>query len=195
MTPSADFSGLERFRTAIAACLGLHFDDTKLTLLDEVLQRRLNATRLSPTRYFSRLRQNDPAEVGELARELTVGETYFFRHAEQLRVFGDVVLASRTGGRRVRVLSAGCASGEEAYSLAMVARERGRDVPAEVSILGVDVNPAAIQKARRGRFSTWALRGMPEDVKQRWLRHDGRDFVIDESLKDVVQFEEANLAD
>jgi chemotaxis protein methyltransferase CheR len=185
---------LERFRSMVSHVVGLHVEDSKLSSLDDLLRRRLAATRLPFETYLSRLRERDADEIAALARELTVAETYFFRHVEQLRAFAEAVLPEclAAGRGRVRVLSAGCASGEEAYSLAMVTQAAlpGHD---DVSIVGVDLNPAIVEKARRGRFSPWALRGMPEDMKHRWLRADGREFVLDEGLRQSVRFTVGNL--
>jgi chemotaxis protein methyltransferase CheR len=102
-------------------------------------------------------------------------------------------MAAQAGTRRLRILSAGCASGEETYSLAIVVRE-AVDSSWDVSILGVDVNPAMLKKAARARYSTWALRETPADVQRRWFKAEGRDFVLDETLRAAVRFEERNLA-
>ena len=97
------------------------------------------------------------AELQALAPELTVPETYFFRHIDQFHAFADVALpeaqAARGPVRKLNILSAGCASGEEPYTLAMVVRERGADYGWNVSIRGFDLNPAVLAKAARGRYS------------------------------------------
>jgi chemotaxis protein methyltransferase CheR len=191
---------IERFRAAIVGRLGLYFDEGKSSFLAEVLRRRCDATGHDSDTYLSRLEMQDGREeVAALARELTVPETYFFRNADQLRAFVEIVLpqrvAAQAGERRVRMLSLGCASGEEAYSLAMLAHDTLSDPTFEVSILGVDVNPTIIEKARLGRFSAWALRETPEADRQRWFRRHGTDFVLDESLRASVRFEERNLTD
>ena len=78
-------------------------------------------------------------EMRELAAKLTIGETYFFRSPNQLHVFSEIALPrlTRTNpARQIRILSAGCSTGEEPYTLAMTLRELGKSAPAEVSILG-----------------------------------------------------------
>ena len=198
MTAGIQAGDIERFRAVITGRLGLDFDESKTGFLAEVLRRRFEATRQDSDAYLSCLElQSAREEIAALARELTVPETYFFRNGDQFRAFVEIVLpervAVRTGERRLRILSLGCASGEEAYSLAMLVRDT---VPAfEVSILGVDVNPAIIEKARLGRFSAWALRETPEADRQRWFRPIGRDFVLDESIRASVRFEGRNLTD
>jgi chemotaxis protein methyltransferase CheR len=196
MNASLSLVHAERFRRVVADCMGLHFDDAKQPFLAEVLHRRLKVTRCDAEAYLASLSPTSD-ELGPLAEELTVPETYFFRNHEQFRALTAVVLPGRLSvapARQLRILSAGCASGEEAYSLAIAVREAGIDQSCDVSILGVDINPVVLRKAAQARFSPWALRDTPPGVQQRWFRSDGRDFALDESLRKLVRFEECNLA-
>jgi chemotaxis protein methyltransferase CheR len=124
-----------------------------------------------------------------------VGETYFLRHIEQFRALTEVVVPERlvVPGRsgQLRLLSAGCASGEEAYSMAIVMREEA-GLP-DTSILGIDVNPAALEKARKGRYTPWSLRAVPPPIRRRWFTTEGRDVVLDPRLRTRVRFERHNL--
>lgn len=192
-------SHAERFRTAIRQHAGLQFDDAKLALLNEVLHRRLDQLACSSTSYLEKLEEEpDYAELGALAQELTVGETYFFRHNDQFRALAEVVLPQRMQAREwsrsLHLLSAGCASGEEAYSLAIVAEETVPDASWNVLIRAVDLNPAALAKAMRARYSAWALRETSPEVRSKWFRTDGRDLILNEKISAAVQFDRANLA-
>jgi chemotaxis protein methyltransferase CheR len=189
----------QRFRGWIAQRLGLHFDDTKLEFLAEVLDRCADEKGLALRSYLDRLEGPDiQAELRTLVLELTVPETYFFRHIDQFRAFADVALpeaqAARGSIRRLSLLSAGCASGEEPYSLAMVVHERGADVGWNIAIRALDINPAMLAKAARGRYSAWALRETPVDSKKRWFRSVGREFKLEEIIRTAVAFQEVNLA-
>lgn len=192
---------LHRFRASIARCLGLQFEEAKLGFLAEVLHRRLEATRQEADVYLARLdAMAMPHEVVALAQELTVAETYFFRHVEQYRAFADVALPDRlryaqTAAVRLSVVSMGCASGEEPYSLAITVRDTIPDRADAVSILGVDINPVLLERAARGRFSPWVLRDTAPEVQRRWFRADGREFVLDKAVRGSVRFETCNLAD
>jgi len=188
----------ERFRAIVARRLGLQFEDGKLDFLAEVLGRRIEALHRDSRTYLAGLDDAPTSEeLAMLARELTVGETYFFRNNDQFRAFAEVCLPerlrARTDQRCLRLLSAGCASGEEAYTLAILAKEQ---VPAawEVSILGIDVNPAVIDKALRAHYSAWALRETSHEAQQRWFRFEGRDAVLDDAIRTAVHFEQRNLA-
>jgi chemotaxis protein methyltransferase CheR len=190
---------LERFRAAIVQQIGLQFDDARLGFLGEVLQRRLDKSGHSDNAYLASLEQEPSrSEIAALARELTVGETYFFRNNEQFRALAEVVLTERIrvhhAPKVLRLLSAGCASGEEAYSMAIVARETVTDPSWVIQIRAVDLNPAALEKAARARYSPWAFRDTPLlDLQRKWFRADGRDLILDETVRAAVKFEAANL--
>jgi chemotaxis protein methyltransferase CheR len=190
---------LERFRGAIIQQMGLQFDDAKLGFLGEVLQRRLDKLGRSGNVYLRGLEQQPSrGEITALAEELTVGETYFFRNNEQFRALAEVALPERMGvgraSRVLRLLSAGCASGEEAYSMAIVVRETIADPSWEVSIRAVDLNPAVLERAARARYSAWALRETPLDIQRKWFRSDAREMALEQTVRAAVKFDTANLA-
>lgn len=187
---------LDLFQRAIADRFGLLFDDGKADLMAEILKDRLVIVKQDePQDYLRRLAAPAgwPDEWRALAERLTVTETYFFRYADQFQAFSDVALPHalrrRPASEEAVVLSAGCASGEEAYTMALLAEGR------PVRIIGIDVNPAAIGRARRGRYTSWSLRETPADVLARWFRAEGREFVLDEAARGTVRFEERNLLD
>lgn len=190
---------VERFRSLVEQRMGLRFEAARLPFLADVLGRRLAATRTPADDYFARLDAASAEEVGALARELTVPESYFFRNADQFRAFAEVALPARMrergAVRQIRILSAGCASGEEPYSLAIVSRQVIPDPAWQISILALDVNPSALERAALGRYTTWALRETSHDMQQRWFREDGREFVLNEDLRRGVRFEARNLVD
>lgn len=178
---------LRRFAAVIEARLGLQLGD-RLTLVAEVIARRALARREPSELYLARVEADDREEMRALASEVSVGETYFFRHVEQFHAYADVV-ASR---RETRVLSAGCSSGEEPYTLAILAKERAPD-PRAVTLGAFDVNPLALDRARSARYSRWALRATPAEQELRWFRADGREHVIADEIRRAVAFSEANL--
>jgi chemotaxis protein methyltransferase CheR len=192
---------VERFRAVVARRLGLHFDDTRLGGLAEAFERCVGASGIEAESYLGRLERASapPTDMRELVDALTVGETYFFRNIQQFRAFAEVVLperlSARSADRTLRILSAGCASGEEAYSLAIVLRERLAASEASASITGVDINAAALERASRGIYSKWSLRETPPSVSQRWFQPVGREHALDSSIRAAVHFEERNLAD
>ena len=198
MKSPLELHDVERFRALIVQRLGLQFDDGKLDLLAQILQQRLEATggdRGGP--YLQALERGASSdELGALAEQLTVGETYFFRNRDQLRACTELCLGERqralAGRRPLRILSAGCASGEEAYSLAIMTREQ---LVEPVQIVAIDLNPAAIAKAKRARYSDWSLRETPEPMRERYFRGHGRDQELAADIRALVRFEVRNLVD
>ncbi|HKW84536.1 MAG TPA: protein-glutamate O-methyltransferase CheR [Burkholderiaceae bacterium] len=200
MNTTPDAAHVEHFRTVIAGRIGLQFEDAKRGWLAEVLRRRSKAHGESSETYITRLGGAEAhIELGALAQELTVGETYFLRNIDQFRALRQQVwperLRARAMRRRIQVLSAGCASGEEAYSIAMSLHDLLPDAGWQLSIRAVDLNPAALDKARRARYSAWSLRETPPLQQQRWFRAERGDYVLDDAIRDAVQFEQRNLGE
>jgi chemotaxis protein methyltransferase CheR len=194
VAPSA--ADLEWFRTLVERELGLRFDDGALLSLERVLMRRLAAQRQHSGDYLRRLDASPGREITALTQELTVGETYFLRHVEQFRALTETVLPDllRSSARSgpLRLLSAGCSTGEEAYSMAIALRESG--IGPDASILGVDVNPTALARARSGRYTGWSLRSVPESTRRRWFTTAGDDVVLAPQVRAAVRFEQRNVA-
>ncbi|HYU16164.1 MAG TPA: CheR family methyltransferase [Candidatus Acidoferrum sp.] len=198
MTAAQAPSDVLRFRDLVGIRLGLHFDDGRLDFLAEVLSRQRGSG--AARDYLRRLeREMSRHELTALAQELTIPETYFFRHIDQFRAFSEVAVPDRLQARRdektLRILSAGCASGEEPYTLAIAIRELALGPGWNVSIRGVDMNRAVLERAARARFSSWALRETPPALQSRWFSRIGREFQLDESIAAEVVFEQRNLAD
>lgn len=189
------------FRTLVAQRLGLWFDEHRRDLLDSVLRERLAATGWEQEPYLEWL--SGPGADDEwrcLAPMLTVTETYFLRGRDHFTAFLETVvpelLRSRPAGKPLRLLSAGCASGEEAYSMALLLREhaaRFGDWPVE--ILGVDINRDALAKARAARYSTWSLRETSPEIRDKYFRATSSGLVLSKAIVDAVTFEERNLTE
>ncbi len=190
---------VERFRDWVSDRLGFQLDDSKLGDLAGVLKKRMAAVGTNDFDVYARRWVDAPRdEVRALAELVTVGETYFFRYADHFRAFSGVVLPDRLTvrtDRRIRVLSAGCSSGDEAYSIAIAIRERFAAPPPDATIVGVDVNPSAIEMAQKGRYADWSLRSTPGDVRARYFRAEGRAVVLDPAIRAMVAFEERNLVE
>ncbi|MFO7181289.1 MAG: CheR family methyltransferase [Pseudomonadota bacterium] len=192
MTEALALAEVQRLRALVTERLGFRFDPERVHDLTAFLLRNGRARGVPPAAYLDELLLAEDAELLDLAAAYTIPETYFFRDTGQMEVLREEL--RRLGEQRpcVRVLSAGCASGEEPYTVAMLAHaELAR--PEHVSILGVDVNGALLELARRGRYTAWSLRKTPEAEKRRYfVEREGR-FEIRESVKRLVTFERRNL--
>src|SRR4051812_1125694 len=137
----------------------------------------------------------DPAALDDLIVELTVGETYFLREPGQFEFIRREVLPEvrrRKGADAViRAWSAGCASGEEAYSLAILFEQEG--LASQTHILATDISRAALAKARQSVYSSWSLRGEGARIAEGYLSPRGDRFVLDERIRRRVSFEYLNL--
>jgi chemotaxis protein methyltransferase CheR len=194
---------IEGFRSLVAQRLGLYFDDAKLDFLADVVRERMEATGCGLfSSYQKRIASlaHERDELRSLAERLTVNETYFFRYADHFRAFAEVVVPKRIEARgpdrRLRILSAGCASGEEAYTLAILIRDRLPQLASwAIKIHGIDVNALMVAKAVRAKYTAWALRDTSAAIRMKYFRPDGRDFLLDSTVAAAVTFEERNLVE
>ena len=197
MNPLADPSHVERLRSAVVRGMGLNFEGARLDVLASAARSRLEAVGVGLDELIRRIEAGDPDEVRALAERLTVGETFFFRNTNDLQAFVRVVLPdrirARAAQRKLRILSAGCSSGEEPYTLAMLARQLPQLQSWDVVIKGIDVNPAAIARAVAARYTPWSLRQTPEATRDRFFKPAGREFVLVEEVRERVVFEQRNL--
>ncbi|MDA8412820.1 MAG: hypothetical protein M0023_03430 [Desulfobacteraceae bacterium] len=140
--------------------------------------------------------------VESLAVYLTVGETYFLREDRSFEIFTDEIIPEiirkRGGGeQRLRIWSAGCATGEESYSIAiLLARMRHflHDWP--ISILATDINPRALRKAKEGVYTEWSFRTTPPWLKERYFEKCGHNrWALIPAIKKMVDFSYLNLAE
>ena len=120
------------------------------------------------------------------------GQTAFFRDAAQLELVGEILEdLAHEHGSPIHVWSAGCATGEEPYSIAMIAH--ARRLP--VRVVGTDINEEFLERAARGRYGSWSLRRMPDEWRRLYLDADGDGFVVDERVRSMVSFARHNLTE
>jgi chemotaxis protein methyltransferase CheR len=188
---------LDRFREVIADRLGLRFENSKQDELAQILFARMKATSRKEIGAYLSCLATSRDELRALAGHLTVPETYFFRTHDHFCALTNIVLDERShaNSRELRILSAGCASGEEAYSIAMLVRDCLELRQNGVTIRGVDLNPAVIAKARQGRYSEWSMRETKSEIRDRHFRKQGDQFELSEPIRSMVEFEEGNLMD
>ena len=157
--------------------------------LDRFVADRMRALGLTMVESYVSLAA-DPTrpEQRKLIDAITVPHTWFYRDPEQLRVIAGLLGAAPSGPLAVWV--AGCATGEEAYTLAMIGRRIGR----ELWVLATDVNETALAAARRGVYSALSVRDVPE-YERHWVPQREQGFVVDDALRSAVRFQRHNLVD
>ncbi|HLO25677.1 MAG TPA: protein-glutamate O-methyltransferase CheR, partial [Geobacteraceae bacterium] len=141
-------------------------------------------------------------QLDTLAGCLTIGETYFFRERNSFDALEKdilpALLSSRRGkDQRLRIWSAGCSTGEEPYSIAIMLHRMIADLPKwNITILATDINPASLRKAGRGEYGDWSFRGVPDGIKAKYFTstQEGK-FAISDVIKKMVTFAPLNLAE
>jgi chemotaxis protein methyltransferase CheR len=192
----ADAEAIQRFRLIIARRLGLQFDDSKASALAEVLDERLRTRRLDQAADYLKYLETSADELPALASRLTVAETYFFRLPDHFRALVEVVLPQRLkAGGPLRFLSAGCATGEEPYSIVMSLLDHVGFRTGHASVRGIDANPVALAQAKAARYSAWSFRETPAEIRQRYFRSHGKSYQLAEPVRALVSFETGNLVD
>jgi chemotaxis protein methyltransferase CheR len=140
--------------------------------------------------------QQDAALLEDLLADLVVGETYFFREPQQFESLREMVLPDLLHHRaldgRLSVWSAGCATGEEAYSLAILLEQEG--LAGRSDVVATDISAAALKKAARASYEHWSFRGAKEEFTQTYFRLRGGKFHLIERIRDKVALSSANLA-
>jgi chemotaxis protein methyltransferase CheR len=163
-------------KQAVIDRTGHHYYADKDNLLRDRLNRRLTATGCRGLPDYLTLLNHPTAgavEWRELEAEVTIGETFFFRHAEQFDALQTAILpaiiARNAAARRVRIWSAGCAVGAEPYSIAILLdRLLGEAIDGwAIEILATDISHRFLERARTGCFGNWALRGLPDEERAR----------------------------
>lgn len=181
---------------------GLHFDQRNLRLLERGLRSRMTALKIgSYADYFDFLVRHGEArgELAKLLTFLTVGETSFFRypyHFDALRrqILPGIAAVRGRGERRLRIWSAGCSTGEEPYSLAMIVMEAIADWRAwDIRIIATDLNVQALGKARTGIYGARTLRGVPPEYLHRHFSETAGLWRVNDEVRRLVQFGVLNL--
>ena len=186
-----------RLRDLLAAYGGIYLDDTRQRVLEQAVAGRLSATGDDPASYERRLRLPHGDELARLAELVLNHETFFFRNRPQMRALREALLPEidrrKPAGQAIRIWSAGCATGEEAYSLAILAHETLGGRPRPVEILATDLSEPALARARAGVYSGRALANVAPEMLMRYFRPEGAAYAVRDEVRRLVRFERLNL--
>ncbi|MBI5407990.1 MAG: tetratricopeptide repeat protein [Nitrospirae bacterium] len=195
---------LEQLSEFISERLGLHFTENRRSDLERGIKSAADELGFSDTVSFIRnlikSSQLSREQFETLSSHLTVGETYFFREKSALNALEEHVLpglinARRDKERRLRILSAGCSTGEEPYTLAIMLSRLIRDIKDwEVDVLASDINPRALEKAAKGIYGQWSFRNAPDWLKDGYFKklRDGK-YELHPEIRKRVTFFHLNL--
>jgi len=181
---------------------GIFFRDEMRYLLERRLSTRLSLHGLEDfDAYYRFLRfgSGRQRELEEAVDILTTNETYFFREENQLRAFSEEILPMLwergRDRKRLRIWSAGCSTGEEPYTIAILILESGLFSDWDVEIFGNDISRQVLSAARRGQYRRHAFRNTDEQMVRRYFEPMGDLFQVRDDVKRLVSFGHLNLLD
>lgn len=190
-------------REFVAEEYGLNIDESRMVYFSSRLRPRLDELCLSSFRDYYAFLKFSPLNSDEhqnFVSLLTNNETYFFREDAQLRVIAEHLLPQMkerkqvSGERRIRIYSAGCSSGEEVYSLAMILLESGHFLwDWDIEVTGIDIDCEMLVKAREGVYTGRAFQTTPQHYLEKYFTKVGDNFHVKESLRRITRFEQVNL--
>lgn len=196
---------LQQVSERIEGRTGLHFPPARFADLERGLAQAAREDGCRDARaYAESLLSRDlcVADLEALAGSLTIGETHFFRDPRafeflETTLLPELIAAKRGGDRLLRIWSAGCATGEEPYSMAILLHRLIPDLSDwHITILGTDINPKVLARAAAGLYTDWSFRDTPDWVKPRYfVTRSGNRYEIQPWLKRMVAFACLNLAD
>ncbi|MFZ4399704.1 MAG: CheR family methyltransferase [Bacteroidales bacterium] len=188
----------------LAEIFGLNFQSNQLKDMERRLQSAAKELKINSNidtiyNLISKTALTD-IEFYTLSANLTIGETYFFRENTALDLFKNKIIPElisqrQNNNKQIRIWSAGCSSGEEPYSLAILLNEYFPELSDwDVSILATDISPVAIQKALKGEYTNWSFRETGAEIKNKYFTSIGNNWEIDIKIKKMVTFSYLNLS-
>lgn len=189
-------------RDLINEYCGLDFNDSAMYFFERRLAERVAALELSGfDEYYKHLRFSlrGTEELETAIDLLTTKETYFFRQEYQLRAFQKELLPrlvrANASGRRLTVWSAGCSTGEEVYTIAMLILESGAMYNWDVRVVGSDLSRGNVATARQGVYRSGSFRTTPDEYRSRYFVATRGGYRISDSVKRFCHFGQLNLTD
>ena len=193
---------IEQLRPLVEAETGMDFSGNRFSRLCDAVQKVVNHS--GDETIVDRLLAN-PSDCGpfleRLTAELTVGETFFFRNDHHFRAMREQVipgiLAANSDRKEFRIWSAGCATGEEPYSLAILMDQLTRENPgvqdAQVSILATDIDPEFLRRARKAEYRDWSFRRTDIHKHPDYFSDEGDKYCLASAMRERVRFAYLNL--
>jgi len=198
LDPDVSPEAFDRIAAILKARSGFCLDGYK----DKCVKRRINirvrASQAGSPEAYCDLLASDPVEQDHLLRVLTIHVSHFFRNRSAFDKLADEILprlVEERGAAGLRVLSVGCAGGEEPYTLAMIARERFPQEAArgDFAILGSDVDLPTLEMARRGVYGVERLAEMTPEEIERWFTNEGTRYRLHPEVRSLVHFRQSDL--
>jgi chemotaxis protein methyltransferase CheR len=192
MTAKAAGVPLAEVERVLEEACGLTLSPGIRRTLGDAFMRAAREMRVAPEAFLGRLRAREHKAVTTLVEAAVVGETYFFRHPEQLVLIRQLAIGAAPRDRPLSIWSAGCATGEEPYTLAMELADAGR-VGIGDRILATDVSSRALAVAKEARYGEWSLRRLDPAVRNRHFESHPPQVEVRPEIRGMVEFRRHNL--
>jgi chemotaxis protein methyltransferase CheR len=195
---------LDRLKAAIAERFGIYIRPQDDAPFSKKIHSRVQTLKLSTYESYCDLLTSatdmSQSEWRELIRQITIAETYFMRDKGHIYLLQNNILPelikAQQGSKSLRIWSAGCSTGEEAYSIAILLQELIPDIQNwRLQIIGSDLNPEVVQKARQAVYSEWSLRSLTDKQKSLYFTPQGALWRLNENIRKMVTFYSNNLVD
>ncbi|MEM4398763.1 MAG: CheR family methyltransferase, partial [Candidatus Nitrosocaldus sp.] len=170
----------ERLRDIIKARAGIDISCYSKSFIARRLEFRMNSCNIKDYNEYIRLLERSD-EIKIFATNLSINVTEFFRDPDVFARFRDLL----KGYNNVRIWSVGCASGEEPYTIAIIAKDNG----IRCSILASDISKDAIAHVRNGLYSSRSVRNVPKDILEKYFTTTGNGYIVKKEIKDMVTSE------
>jgi chemotaxis protein methyltransferase CheR len=197
MTPVLSDATMHAFSECVANHIGMRIAPERWADVRRAASELLRDARM-PFSLSSPLARPD---IEALAQAVCVGETYFLRDPDtfemlERELLPPLIAARRHTSRRLRLWSAGCSTGEECYSLAIVLHRLIPDIADwDITILGTDIHPGFIRRAEEGRYGDWSFRGVPDHLRELYFEpSDAQNHAVRPFIKCLTRFGHLNLA-
>ena len=191
-------------RDCVYSHCGIFFDDESKYLLEKRLARRLSALNLPTFRdyyHYLKYNRNKDQELMDIMDILTTNETYFFRESFQLKAFTDEIIPEliarrpESSRRTLRIWSAGCSTGEEPYTIAMLLHGIRELRDWKIEIVGTDISQRVLQHARRAVYGKSSFRATDEHFIKRFFIEQEDGLKVCDEIRDLVTISHLNLFD
>lgn len=191
------------FIDLIAKRLGIQIkqDNSDLSQVVDEACAKFNCTAAQYLNLLESCNENSPL-LEHLVSGITIGETYFFRDKRQMDLLQNNLLPRIIKSKRMynnlnlRIWSAGCASGEEIYTMGMMLHELLPDITKwSISLLATDINLQVLQKAKIGQYNKWSMRSINNYYLKEYFKESNNSYQISEKISDMVDFQYLNLND
>jgi len=192
----------ELFQNLINKKTGIFLDERKKYFLESRISSRMEEYGLISVREYWNLVNTDSKEFSTFVDSITIPETYFFRDYPQLKMFAEDILPvvceekRKKSSKTLKIWSAGCSTGEEPYTLAIILREMIEDFNTwNVDILGTDISRKALKRCQEAIYNARSIKDVPLEYKKKYFISSNTHYIVKPEVKKLVRFNYLNLID